>query len=172
MVQYAVHLKAHANFLETFSSGKHGFSLCGTCSLICCNWRRQCSVEFSGDRWILPSTVSPLSAKECSKISSPAAGHIAKTIDPKGFKRLGWKFLGGIWMNLAPSDLDQFLPIIPSYDDHLPLGLKNPEGTQRQMKHHKTSSEFPIRDQQVPGAKISVHSEGPTGEPSLLQLSV
>ena len=65
------------------------------------------------------------------------------------------------------------MPIIPSYDDHLPLDLKTlMDGQETAMKHHDTSSGFPIRDQQVPGAKISVHSEGPTGEPGLLQLSV
>ena len=46
------------------------------------------------------------------------------------------------------------------------------DGKETAMKHHETSSGFPIRDQQVPGAKSSVHAEGPIGEPSLLQLSV
>ena len=40
------------------------------------------------------------------------------------------------------------------------------------MKRNETTSQFPIRPQQVPAAKISVHCEVPTGEPSLLQLSV
>lgn len=39
------------------------------------------------------------------------------------------------------------------------------------MKRNETTSQFPIHPQQVPAAKISMHFEVPTGEPSLLQLS-